>query len=57
MVKAGDEAGDTIIMVEIDPREGSGVIPTDWSASSRSKDGLNGWSADALNHGSATCPH
>ena len=32
MVKAGDEAGDTIIMVEIDPREGSGEISTDWSA-------------------------
>ena len=24
--------GDTIIMVEIDPNEGSGVIPTDWEA-------------------------
>lgn len=32
MVKAGDAAGDTIVMVEIDPREGSGVIPNDWSA-------------------------
>ncbi len=25
-------AGDTVVMVEIDPREGSGVIPNDWSA-------------------------
>jgi hypothetical protein len=32
MVKTGDAAGDTIIMVEIDPREGSGVIPNDWTA-------------------------
>ena len=32
MVKAGEAAGDTIIMVEIDPREGSGVIPNDWTA-------------------------
>jgi hypothetical protein len=32
LVKVGDEAGDTVIMVEIDPREGSGVIPNDWTA-------------------------
>lgn len=25
-------AGDTVVMVEIDPREGSGVIPLDWEA-------------------------
>lgn len=25
-------AGDVVIMVEVDPREGSGVIPNDWSA-------------------------
>ena len=25
-------AGDTVIMVEIDPREGSGVIPLDWES-------------------------
>lgn len=27
-----EAAGDTVVMVEIDPREGSGVIPDDWSA-------------------------
>lgn len=32
MVAEADAAGDTVVMVEIDPREGSGVIPTDWSA-------------------------
>jgi len=25
-------AGDTVVMVEIDPREGSGVIPVDWES-------------------------
>lgn len=30
LVRDAEAAGDTIIMVEIDPREGSGVIPLDW---------------------------
>lgn len=26
------DAGDIVLMIEVDPREGSGVIPNDWSA-------------------------
>jgi hypothetical protein len=32
LVKSAESAGDTVVMVEIDPREGSGVIPNDWQA-------------------------
>jgi hypothetical protein len=32
MVAEAERAGDTVVMVEIDPREGSGVIPKDWAA-------------------------
>lgn len=32
LVSEAEAAGDTVVMVEIDPREGSGVIPTDWAA-------------------------
>jgi hypothetical protein len=32
LVKEAEAAGDTVIMIEIDPREGSGVIPTEWEA-------------------------
>ena len=32
LVAEASAAGDTVVMVEIDPREGSGVIPNDWSA-------------------------
>lgn len=32
LVLEADAAGDTVVMVEIDPREGSGVIPLDWDA-------------------------
>jgi hypothetical protein len=32
LVNEAENAGDTVIMVEIDPREGSGVIPNDWLA-------------------------
>lgn len=32
LVAAAEAAGDTVVMVEIDPREGSGVIPNDWAA-------------------------
>ena len=32
MVKEAEEAGDLIVMIEIDPNEGSGVIPLDWRA-------------------------
>lgn len=30
LVKEAEEAGDIIVMIEIDPNEGSGVIPVDW---------------------------
>lgn len=30
LVAEADAAGDVVVMVEIDPREGSGVIPLDW---------------------------
>jgi len=32
LVREATAAGDVVIMVEVDPREGSGVIPNDWSA-------------------------
>jgi hypothetical protein len=32
LVQKATAAGDVVIMVEVDPREGSGVIPNDWSA-------------------------
>jgi len=32
LVHAAEAAADTIVMVELDPREGSGVIPLDWAA-------------------------
>lgn len=32
LVEEAETAGDTVVLVEIDPREGSGVIPLDWSA-------------------------
>jgi hypothetical protein len=32
LVTEAEQAGDTVVMVEIDPREGSGVIPDDWGA-------------------------
>ena len=32
LVREATGAGDVVMMVEVDPREGSGVIPNDWSA-------------------------
>lgn len=32
LVSEAEAAGDTVVMVEIDPNEGSGVIPLDWEA-------------------------
>jgi hypothetical protein len=32
LVAEAERAGDTVILVEIHPREGSGIIPNDWSA-------------------------
>lgn len=38
LVAEAEEAGDTVIVVDIDPNEGSGVIPPDWEAFLRPKD-------------------
>lgn len=32
LVAEAEAAGDTVVMVELDPREGSGVIPREWRA-------------------------
>ena len=32
LVEDAGRAGDTVFMIELDPREGSGVIPNDWEA-------------------------
>ena len=32
LVAEASGVGDTVVMIEIDPREGSGVIPADWAA-------------------------
>jgi hypothetical protein len=45
LVKEAEAAGDTVILVELDPREGSGVIPLNWSAFL----GPNGSSLDGEN--------
>ena len=37
LVREAENAGDTVIMVEIDPNEGSGVIPSDWETFLQSK--------------------
>jgi hypothetical protein len=38
LVAEAEAAGGTVIIVDIDPREGSGVIPTDWEAFLQPKD-------------------
>ena len=38
LVAEAEAAGDTVFMVEIDPRQGSGVIPQDWRAILQPKD-------------------
>jgi hypothetical protein len=47
LVAEAEAAGDVVIMVEIDPREGSGVIPTDWRVFLQPK-GLQPESAGAI---------
>lgn len=37
LVAEAEEAGDTVVLVEIDPNEGSGVVPLDWAAFLREK--------------------
>ncbi len=38
LVEDARRAGDTVVVVDVDPNEGSGVIPTDWEAFLRPKD-------------------
>lgn len=38
LVADAEAAGDTVVIVDIDPNEGSGVIPTDWETFLRPKD-------------------
>lgn len=38
LVAEAEAAGDTVFMIEIDPREGSGVIPLDWRVILQPKD-------------------
>jgi hypothetical protein len=42
LVEDAEAAGETVVLVEIDPREGSGVIPLDWVAALRWKDREDG---------------
>lgn len=37
LVEEADQAGKTVVVVDIDPNEGSGVIPIDWEAFMRPK--------------------
>ncbi len=51
LVSDAESAGDLIFMVEIDPREGSGVIPLDWRVFLQSKDykeGAGGWAISGV---------
>jgi hypothetical protein len=38
LVDEAARAGDTVVVVDVDPNQGSGVIPTDWEAFLRPKD-------------------
>jgi hypothetical protein len=38
LVEEADRAGEMVVVVDIDPNEGSGVIPADWEAFMRPKD-------------------
>lgn len=38
LVQEAEGAGDTVVVVDIDPNEGSGVVPMDWEAFLRPKD-------------------
>jgi hypothetical protein len=50
LVAEAEAVGGTVVMVEIDPREGSGVIPNDWSAFlGAASDGSSGRSVRAEN--------
>jgi hypothetical protein len=41
LVQEADAVGDTVVVVDIDPNEGSGVVPMDWEAFLRPKDAPN----------------
>lgn len=46
MVAEAEDAGDTVFMIELDPREGSGVIPNEWETYLQPRsDGRSGVSA------------
>jgi len=47
LVREAEQSGDLIFLVEIDPREGSGVIPLDWVALLQPKGG-NGDASGAV---------
>jgi hypothetical protein len=40
LVSEAETVGDTVVMVELDPREGSGVIPRDWLPVLQPKDAI-----------------
>jgi len=48
LVAEAEAAGHTVILVEIDPREGSGVIPLDWRAVLQAKDWKPGMSESVV---------
>ncbi|HLG58807.1 MAG TPA: hypothetical protein VI485_25905 [Vicinamibacterales bacterium] len=48
LVAEAEAAGHTVILVEIDPREGSGVIPLDWRAVLQAKDWKPGMPGSVL---------
>jgi len=52
LVQEATAAGDVVMMIEVDPREGSGVIPNDWLAllgpAGNDKDVVRGASVPAL---------
>ena len=42
LVAEAEAVGDTVFLIELDPNEGSGVIPLDWTASLQPKDLVQG---------------
>lgn len=52
LARQGLAAGDVVMMIEIDPREGSGIIPPDWSAflsvAGNGRDAVTGVNTPAL---------
>lgn len=50
LVGEAEGSGDTVILVEIDPREGSGIIPNDWAAFLRPKGDGSSRAVPGANH-------